>query len=146
MKTIWIATAALLVGLSPLFAADGDLLATEPVALDYEGLLEGLDEEGRQGLRATLDELAGTVELSRITYESEGLRVRGYLALPRTGKKLPCVIFNRGGNREFGAMVFEGGDHGLSEFRDEVDAAVGAWLDRDVRDGERWPSLEPHGR
>ncbi len=43
-------------------------------------------------------------------------------------------------------MVFEGGDHGLSEFRDEVDAAVGAWLDRYVRDGKSWPSLEPHGR
>jgi len=43
-------------------------------------------------------------------------------------------------------MIFEGGDHGLSEFRDEVDEAVEEWLDRYVRDGESWPSLEPHGR
>ena len=43
-------------------------------------------------------------------------------------------------------IMFEGGDHGLSEFRREVDDAVGAWLDRYVRDGESWPSLEPHGR
>ena len=43
-------------------------------------------------------------------------------------------------------MIFEGGDHGLTEFRAEADAAVGAWLDRYARDGERWPSLEPHGR
>lgn len=42
-------------------------------------------------------------------------------------------------------MLFEGGDHGLSEYADEVDAAVLGWLDRYVRDGERWPSLEPHG-
>ena len=28
----------------------------------------------------------------------------------------------------------------------EVDEAVAAWLDRYVRDGETWPSLEPHGR
>jgi hypothetical protein len=43
-------------------------------------------------------------------------------------------------------MIFEGGDHGLREFRDEVDEAVEEWLHRYVRDGESWPSLEPHGR
>jgi hypothetical protein len=34
----------------------------------------------------------------------------------------------------------------LSEFREEVDALAKAWLDRYVRDGKPWPSLEPHGR
>ncbi len=323
MRKISIPTMVLLLGLSPLYAADGDLLARQPVALDAAVLLEDIDDERKEGLRARLEELGPGVELSRITYESDGLKVRGYLATPMAGDKLPCVIFNRGGNREFGAlsdlraalllgkvarrgyvvvasqyrgngggegreefggaevqdvlnliplleglrradssrigmygwsrggmmtylalartdrlraavvgagvsdsfasiknrpemeehvyselvpnwsenreqalaarsairwpeklhketpililhgtgdwrvhpsqslrmaeallehrhpyrlMVFEGGDHGLSEFRDEVDAAIGAWLDRYVRDGERWPSLEPHGR
>jgi len=34
----------------------------------------------------------------------------------------------------------------LSEFRPEVQRQVDNWLDRYVRDGEAWPSLEPHGR
>jgi dipeptidyl aminopeptidase/acylaminoacyl peptidase len=46
----------------------------------------------------------------------------------------------------FRFVFFEGGDHGLSEYRAEVDALVKAWLDRYVRDRQPWPSLEPHGR
>lgn len=315
----------------PELAADGDLVAREPVALDPDALLA--DDGSQDRLRPLLAELGAAIELSRITYESEGLKVRGYLAAPTSGEKpsgeespgdkLPCVIYNRGGNREFGALsdlraaillgkiarrgyvvaasqyrgnaggegreefggaevadvlsliplleglpradagrlgmvgwsrggmmtylalartdrlraavvgagvsdsfmtvehrpemeervyselvpdwktnreqalaarsairwpeklhketpilllhgtgdwrvhpsnslrmaeallehrhpyrliVYEGGDHGLTEFRPEVDDAIGAWLDRYVRDGETWPSLEPHGR
>jgi dipeptidyl aminopeptidase/acylaminoacyl peptidase len=304
-------------------AADGDLLAKEPVPLEVESLSAGKNGPPPPAVVSRLAELAGSIELFRITYESEGLKVRGYLALPKQGEKLPCVIYNRGGNREFGAlsdpgaawmlgplaargyavvasqyrgnaggegreefggsevrdvlslipllealpradasrigmfgwsrggmmtylalaqtdriraavvgagvadcfetvaarpemeenvyselvprwkeerekalaarsavrwadrlpertpllllhgtgdwrvspkqslamaerlldarrpfrlMMFEGGDHGLSEFEAEVDAAVNSWLDRYVRDGESWPSLEPHGR
>jgi dipeptidyl aminopeptidase/acylaminoacyl peptidase len=46
----------------------------------------------------------------------------------------------------FRFVFFEGGDHGLSEYREEVEALVKAWLDRYVRDRMPWPSLEPHGR
>lgn len=46
----------------------------------------------------------------------------------------------------FRLVIFEGGDHGLSEHRAEVDEAVREWLDRYVRDAQKWPSLEPHGR
>ena len=329
MKTISIASVLLLFTLQPLGAADGELLAHESVALDSSALLEGIQEPRRERLRSLLNDLDDTIELSRITYASDGLKVRGYLAVPKSTDKLkldetlPCVIYNRGGNREFGAltdlgaavrlgklarrgyiavasqyrgngggegreefggaevqdvlsliplleelpradpsrigmfgwsrggmmtylalartdrlraavigagvsdsfttvekrpgmekrvyselvpnwkenreqalvsrsairwpeklhrqtpililhgtgdwrvhpsqslrmaealleirhpyrlMIFEGGDHGLSEFRSEVDAAVDAWLDRYVRDGKTWPSLEPHGR
>ncbi len=48
--------------------------------------------------------------------------------------------------RPFRLIVFEGGDHGLSEFRKEVDEQAVGWLHRYVRDSETWPSLEPHGR
>ncbi len=44
------------------------------------------------------------VKLESITYLSNGLRVKGYIATPRTPGKYPCVIFNRGGNSEFGAL------------------------------------------
>ena len=46
----------------------------------------------------------------------------------------------------FRFVFFEGGDHGLSEHRGEVNRLVKDWFDRYVRDGQPWPSLEPHGR
>jgi dipeptidyl aminopeptidase/acylaminoacyl peptidase len=46
----------------------------------------------------------------------------------------------------FRLIVFEGGDHGLSEYREEVVDAQREWLARYVRDRKPWPSLEPHGR
>jgi hypothetical protein len=46
----------------------------------------------------------------------------------------------------FRFVFFEGGDHGLSEHRAEMDRLIKDWLDRYVRDRQLWPSLEPHGR
>lgn len=48
--------------------------------------------------------------------------------------------------RPFRMVLFEGGDHSLSEFRKETGDATRAFLDRYVRDGSPWPSMEPHGR
>lgn len=48
--------------------------------------------------------------------------------------------------RPFRLVMLEGGDHGLTEFVDEQNRLVDLWLDTYVRDGESWPSLEPHGR
>lgn len=45
----------------------------------------------------------------------------------------------------FRFVFFEGGDHGLTEYREEVDRLTRDWFDRYVRDQQRWPSLEPHG-
>lgn len=45
----------------------------------------------------------------------------------------------------FRLVMFEGGDHGLTEFHDEVDALIKTWLDTYVRDRKQWPTLEHHG-
>lgn len=45
----------------------------------------------------------------------------------------------------FRLILFEGGDHGLSEHRAERNRVALEWLDAYVRDGRRWPSLEPRG-
>jgi len=108
MKNIALLKILLVLALvSPAFAADGELLSREPVPFDMDGLLEGLKGERRQRLQSMLEHADQTIELSRITYESDGLAVRGYLVVPKAvkdGEKLPCVIYNRGGNREFGAL------------------------------------------
>ncbi len=43
------------------------------------------------------------VEVSKITYLSDGLKIKGYVVQPKKDGKYPCIIYNRGGNRDFGA-------------------------------------------
>jgi dipeptidyl aminopeptidase/acylaminoacyl peptidase len=43
-----------------------------------------------------------SVDLYRITYLSDGLKVTAYMAEPKAPGKYPCIISNRGGNRDFG--------------------------------------------
>jgi dipeptidyl aminopeptidase/acylaminoacyl peptidase len=45
----------------------------------------------------------------------------------------------------FRMVLFEGGQHGISEHRDEMRRIMRDWLDTYVRDRKPWPSLEPHG-
>jgi len=40
-----------------------------------------------------------------ISYLSDGLKVKGYLAFPKIGDKLPCIIYNRGGRKEVGKIT-----------------------------------------
>ena len=44
------------------------------------------------------------VQMFAITYWSEGLRVKGLLGFPKGEGPYPAVIFNRGGNRNTGAL------------------------------------------
>ncbi|HZW38619.1 MAG TPA: prolyl oligopeptidase family serine peptidase [Ignavibacteriaceae bacterium] len=44
--------------------------------------------------------------VEKITYESDGLKVKGYAAYPKnlSNEKLPCIIWNRGGYHNKGAI------------------------------------------
>jgi len=75
---------------------DGQLLSRTEMPVPTECL----DAEGHP-LEA-FDYLA-QVEMFDISYISDGLRVTGHLVTPRAPGPHPCVIYNRGGNREFGA-------------------------------------------
>jgi len=44
------------------------------------------------------------VIIEKITYQSDGLKVKGYLAQPKNNGKYPCIVYNRGGNKEFGKL------------------------------------------
>ncbi len=46
------------------------------------------------------------VKVFDITYLSDGLKVKGFLIIPNKKGKFPCVIYNRGGNRSFGAITY----------------------------------------
>jgi len=43
-------------------------------------------------------------------------------------------------------VLFEGGDHGLSEFTDEVDSMIFEWFDKYLKREEPLPNLQLHGR
>lgn len=44
------------------------------------------------------------VTIEKIVYESDGLKVVGYTARPKKKGNYPCIIYNRGGNKEFGKL------------------------------------------
>lgn len=53
----------------------------------------------------TAETYAATVDTFRLRYRSGEWEVEGYLALPKTFEgPLETIIFNRGGNREYGAL------------------------------------------
>ncbi len=51
-----------------------------------------------------LKEMISHTDFYAITYLSDGFKVNGYLSVPKKTGKYPVVLFNRGGNREFGAL------------------------------------------
>lgn len=44
------------------------------------------------------------IQVHSITYKSDGLNVNGFLVQPKKRGTYPCIIWNRGGNQEFGAL------------------------------------------
>ncbi len=47
------------------------------------------------------------LKIEDITYISDNLKVKGFLVSPKKKGNYPCIIYNRGGNREFGALTPE---------------------------------------
>ncbi len=50
------------------------------------------------------------IEIFEITYWSDGLKIEAFAAMPKKEGKYPTIIFNRGGNRDFGALSLRGGN------------------------------------
>lgn len=59
------------------------------------------------------------IDIYVITYLSDGLKVKGLLVKPKKEGKYPSVIFNRGGNRNFGALVIAHGAITLGQIAKE---------------------------
>lgn len=50
------------------------------------------------------------IDIFEITYWSDGLKIEAFAAMPKKEGKYPAIIFNRGGNRDFGALSLYGGN------------------------------------
>lgn len=73
-------------------AQDGKIISKKPLIIS---------DSIRIRLAKSVPQL-DAVQFSKITYLSDGLKVTGYVAEPREEGKYPCIISNRGGNRDFG--------------------------------------------
>lgn len=62
------------------------------------------------------------VHLSGIVYEVDGLKIRGFVFKPKAPGKYPAVIYNRGGNRDFGSLAFPGSSIGPAQL-----AEIASW-------------------
>jgi dipeptidyl aminopeptidase/acylaminoacyl peptidase len=82
-----------------LWAQDGKIVETIPFTI-ADSIVQSL-----RRVDTGAGQIAHTVKFFHITYLSDGLRVKGYMALPKAEGTYPCVIFNRGGNRELGAIT-----------------------------------------
>lgn len=60
-----------------------------------------------------------SIEIYDITYLSDGLKVNGFLVKPKKKGKYPVIIYNRGGNRNFGALVIAHGAITMGEIAKE---------------------------
>ena len=86
---------------------DGRIVEQEPLVLDEtlraelatqeaEGESRGISPAPLPEVLATLDR----VDVTHITYTSDGLKVKGFLVVPKREGRFPVVVFNRGGCRE----------------------------------------------
>jgi dipeptidyl aminopeptidase/acylaminoacyl peptidase len=90
--------AVVLCMISPALAQDGTLVEASAVTLSEETLTR------LETVEPTIRTILAQVDIRSMTYLSDGLKVKGYLAVPKRGDRLPCLIFNRGGNRAFGVL------------------------------------------
>jgi dipeptidyl aminopeptidase/acylaminoacyl peptidase len=81
---------------SNLYSQDGKLL--EKVSFTLSDSIVNVLKIQYSDIAANIYNL----NYSRITYLSDGLKVTGYVVEPKKIGKYPCIISNRGGNRDLG--------------------------------------------
>jgi len=97
----------LVLTVTPALGQNGEIVERHKIdLLQQPGVKEKIHErrDNREILKPEYSWLK-TVRAEKITYLSDGLKVTGYLLHPRTSGKYPAIIYNRGGNREFGKIT-----------------------------------------
>lgn len=89
-----------------VLSQNGKLLERKEInLLTNQKLKSRITENGRKGVRYKEKyNYLGHVVVEEITYESDGNKVKGYLAYPKNKGKYPGIIYNRGGNLDFGSL------------------------------------------
>ncbi|MCK5072945.1 MAG: prolyl oligopeptidase family serine peptidase [Bacteriovoracaceae bacterium] len=77
---------------------DGELVDRTLVSLDKNTI----DEIKK--IEPQIESIITKVDTFQITYRSDGLKIKGYVAIPKKDGTYPCVIFNRDGEMENGVL------------------------------------------
>ena len=80
------------------YSQNGKIIRLDPYILQDSSIIKM--EKNAPNIKA----LISGVDFFKMSYLSDGLIVKGFLSVPKQAGKYPCIIFNRGGNREFGAL------------------------------------------
>lgn len=100
-RYITLLVVAYLLAMLPCQSQNGKIISKSPITItDTTGFAFHNIK-----LPADYDKIMSAVEVSRITYLSDGLKVNGYVAVPRKEGKYPCIIYNRSGVHDFAIMT-----------------------------------------
>lgn len=86
---------------------ENDLLISKT---EVTGLIDSLPQilstVGQDGTREWKKsfEFIDSISVNQIVYKSEGLKINGYIVQPEKSGEYPCIIWNRGGVKEYGAL------------------------------------------
>lgn len=83
------------------FAQNGKILSKRLVDISKTPIWERISQDNE--LHSDFEHLKN-LDFYFITYRSDSLKVRGIVVEPKKEGKYPVVIFNRGGNRDFGRL------------------------------------------
>lgn len=89
---------------------------------DYKGLYENQEA----GLFLKKFHFLEHVDMYEITYLSDGLKIQSFAAIPKKGEKHPVIVYNRGGNRDLGALQL---------FRGRAKYPVAYWFSKMASEG-----------
>jgi dipeptidyl aminopeptidase/acylaminoacyl peptidase len=81
-------------------AQDGKIISQQKIDLPPDSLVPPSFKIKNPAMYDTLLRIISTVDVYKIIYMSDGLKVKGYMDIPKKPGKYPCIIFNRGGNHE----------------------------------------------
>ena len=86
---------ALILNYSAIKSQDGKIIEQTKIMTSPDSLLKPSSP-----FYETLKTILDSVDVYHITYLSDALKVKGYMDIPKKPGKYPCIIYNRGGNRE----------------------------------------------
>lgn len=91
--------------------------------------------------REPFEQVQANVDCRMVAYESDGVTVPGFVLMPRDagGRKLPLLVYNRGGNGSYGAITFAAAMDHLAPFAQEGFIVVASQY-RGSHDDEKDPA------
>lgn len=91
---------------TPSARPDGTVVECREFALSDEQLTEyAKSMPDKEGVERRLRDQFAKIKTEEITYLSDGLRIKGFVASPRETGRYPCLVTCRGGSRDFGAWT-----------------------------------------